>query len=128
MTPLFAFDVPLYEPRWPAPRNAAPPYNQSTTGAFFAFAGPYTLRYRQSSDCTPATPPPLTEPSLFTGCGQGASFATAARWPGHGSGCCEAFQRNSPTGGFAYGTPRNTCTPSRASPTRTPESIVAVVL
>src|SRR5690349_11163109 len=94
-------------------------------GALLALAGTYAVRYKQSSDCTPVTPPPFTLPSRVTGCGHGGSSAVAARSPGHASGFCGAFQRNAPTGGLANGTPRKIFTPSLLSPTNTPVSMVA---
>src|SRR5262245_12791176 len=104
MTPLRANDGALYDPRCPPPRYDAPPYSHSITGAFFAFAGACTFRYRQSSDVSPLTPPPFgVLPSGFVGCGQGSLNFVASRAPSHLAIFWGGCHRKSPIGGFAKG-------------------------
>src|SRR5689334_21871093 len=78
-------------------------------------AGAKTFRYRQSSLV-------LTAPNGDAGCAQCGPNAVAGRTPCHREAGCGGCQRRSPTGGAAYGTPRNELTPADEAPRSSPES------
>src|ERR1700677_643680 len=67
-----------------------------------AVAGAYTFRKRQSS-LGPSSWKIMSSKTGF--CAQCAPYFVASRRPLHSAGGCGAFQRRSPVGGAAYGTP-----------------------
>ena len=58
-------------------------------------------------------------PKIFSCIGLGPN-SSAIRTPSQFSAGCGAFQRRSPTGAFAKGTPLNTFTPEQSTPWRSP--------
>src|ERR1043165_9745282 len=112
MTPCPTSPVGLYSSL--APVRSEPPCTQTITGRlrtrtpWFPWApwdpwdpaGVNTFRYRQSSDV-------LATPNTDAGCGQCGAKLAAARTPCQGLGACGGRQRSAPTGGAAYGMPRN---------------------
>src|SRR6476620_10888677 len=105
-TPFFANDSPLCRGSSPPPAAKPPPWIQTMTGAFFALRGTQTFSVRQSS----LTFAKLISSKTF-GCMHAAGVWLASRTPSHFCGGCGAFQRRSPTGGAAYGTPKYTVVP-----------------
>ena len=106
-----------------------PPWIHTITGKPGARrgSGVQTFRFRQSSEGAarstaanaPATSPqssaaPGSGPPVDGGatCGGSGPSRVASRTPLHASTGCGGRSRRSPNGGAAYGTPRNTCTPS----------------
>src|ERR1041385_1748981 len=86
------------------PLTLPPPWIHTITGSGFLGTGDgdHTLRYRQSSS--------LLGSFIKVGdaiCAQRLPNAIASSGCFHPSGGCGAFQRRSPTGGLAYGMPRN---------------------
>ncbi len=99
------------------PATNPPPGIETSTGrrAFALRAGVQTLRVRQSSPiCCLGTAP--------GGCGQESENVLLTRMPSQTFTGCGARQRNSPTGGAAYGIPLYTRT-SVPDPSTYPESI-----
>ena len=54
---------------------------------------------------------------------QCAPNSVALRTPSHFAAATGGFQRRSPTGGAAYGIPRNACTAPSSFPSTTPEAV-----
>src|SRR5579871_4546697 len=84
------------------------------------FAGTQTLRVRQSS-LPPASRKVISPKTLP--CRQWKPKSVALRTPDHFAAGAGAFQRRSPTGGAAYGIPRNACTGPSALPSTSPEAV-----
>ena len=129
----------------PLPSVWSPPWIHTITGSPSAPAGARTFSVRQSSLCLPgatfrarvsalrrAAPRPRPRTRLSKN-----SSIPAPRWNAvgpnflhertlrHGSGGAGGFQRRSPTGGAAYGMPRNTAiVPSSSSAPRTRPAVV----
>jgi hypothetical protein len=80
--------------------------------------GTYTFRYKQSSEVLGVPPPAI--------CAHGLEKEVAARGELQAAAGCGGFQRESPTGGAAYGMPRNLYMVSVSDPFTVPLSVVAV--
>src|SRR6185437_11425975 len=84
-------------------------------------AGRNTFRYRQFSDV-------LATPNGEAGWGQCGAKLVAGRMPRHGLGGTGGRQRSGPTGGAAYGIPRNSAIrPAAALPASLPRTAPPVV-
>src|SRR3954451_8560320 len=116
MTPCPASPVGLYSS--PAPVRSEPPCIQNITGRLpvLAPAGVNTLRYRQFSDA-------LATPNEDDGCGQCGAKLVAARTPGQRAAGRGGCQRSAPTGGAAYGMPRNSSVAATALPRTAPPAV-----
>src|SRR6202034_1898796 len=79
--------------------------------------GVKTFRYRQFSDV-------LATPNPEGGCGQCGANAVASRIPVQGAAGCGGRQRSGPTGGAAYGMPRNSSVRPAIMPRRVPPAVV----
>src|ERR1039458_7816099 len=79
-------------------------------------AGAKTFRYRQSSDAA-------ATPNGEGGCGQCGANCVAPRTPGQGAAGCGGRQRSGPTGGAAYGMPRNSSVVPMVSPPTAPSAV-----
>ena len=90
--------------------------------ALASLAGRHTFTYKQSS--AGVTPNGAASPGKGS-CMQSAPYALAARTPDQACAGCGGFQRNSPTGGEAYGIPLNATTPPSIVPCTAPVSTVA---
>src|SRR5579872_3539941 len=88
------------------------------TGCWPPVAGVKTFRNRQFSDV-------LAWPKGEAACGQCGANAVAARTPGQLAAGCGGCQRSAPTGGAAYGMPRNSSTPPLAIPPTSPLAVLA---
>src|SRR5215472_8917570 len=75
-----------------------------------------TFRNRQSSDV-------LARPKGDGGCGQCGANCVASRTPDQLAGGCGGCHRNAPTGGAAYGRPRNSSTAPTVSPRTGPLAV-----
>src|SRR5437588_8395238 len=120
MTPCPTSPVGLYSS--PAPVRSEPPCTQNITGrlpdlALWVPAGVNTFRYRQFSD-------ELATPNEDDGCGQCGAKLVAARTPGQGAAGRGGCQRSAPTGGAAYGMPRNSSPAATAWPRTAPPAVV----
>src|SRR5215471_3935602 len=80
------------------------------------WAGVKTFRYRQSSDVLPW-------PNGEGSCGQCGANCVASRTPDQLAAGCGGCQRSAPTGGAAYGMPRNSLTAPLARPRTAPLSV-----
>jgi hypothetical protein len=80
--------------------------------------GVNTLRNRQFSDV-------LAWPNGDAGCGQCGANCVASRTPDQRGKGCGGRQRSAPTGGAAYGMPRNSSTAPLASPRTAPSLVPA---
>src|SRR5579863_365687 len=80
--------------------------------------GVNTFRNRQFSDVLPWPNGPAT-------CGQCGANCVASRTPGQPAAGCGGCQRNAPTGGAAYGMPRNSSTAPLAKPRTGPLAVPA---
>ncbi len=78
--------------------------------------GVKTFRYRQSSDV-------LAWPNGPASCGQCGANAVAARTPDQLAAGCGGCHRSGPTGGAAYGMPRNSSTAPSARPRTAPLAV-----
>ena len=116
MTPCPTSPVGLYSS--PAPVRSAPPCTQTITGRLRApaLAGVNTFRYRQSSD-------ELATPNEDGGCGQCGAKLVAVRTPRQGAGGFGGCQRSAPTGGAAYGMPRNSSVAATVFPRTAPSAV-----
>ena len=65
----------------------------------------------------------LATPNEDDGCGQCGAKLVAARTPGQGLGSCGGRQRSAPTGGAAYGMPRNWSVAATAFPRTAPSAV-----
>src|ERR1700733_8587707 len=102
-----------------SPVTSAPPWIQTMTGCWPPVAGVKTFRNRQSSDV-------LAWPKGEADCGQcGANFV-ASRTPDQLAAGCGGCQRSAPTGGAAYGMPRNSSTAPLATPRTAPLAVPAI--
>src|ERR1051325_802741 len=92
-----------------------PPGSHTMTGsgALGAGFGVHTLRYRQSSVS-------LSGPWIHWGCAHSLLKSRAASTSVQGVTAAGGFHRSSPTGGFAYGMPRNRRVPPTTSPCTLP--------
>jgi hypothetical protein len=90
---------------WAVPSTLPPPWIHTITAARCATGGAHTLRYRQSSESSGWGAPWLAA------CGQRKLNAAASSAPSYAAGGCGGAQRQRPSGGAAYGTPRNSRTP-----------------
>ena len=92
------------------------------TGSFAAgaFAGTHTFSVKQSS--LPPESRKFMSPKTFP-CMQCEPNSVALRPPSHFAGATGGFQRRSPTGGAAYGIPRNTRTAPSTLPSAIPEAV-----
>src|SRR3954452_18618230 len=104
-------------------------YITGSASAGEASAGANTLRYRQSSDPTSPSPSSSTNGwARLRSCTLALPLWSAASSPCHGCGGRGAFQRSGPTGGAAYGIPRQTRAPLSATlPRSVPCAIVSTV-
>jgi hypothetical protein len=68
----------------------------------------------------------LATPNADDGCGQCGAKLVAARTPGQGLGGCGGRQRSAPTGGAAYGMPRNWSVAATAFPRTAPSAVATV--
>src|SRR5580658_11388672 len=80
--------------------------------------GVKTLRNRQFSDV-------LASPKGPASCGQCGANCVAARTPDQLAAGCGGRQRSAPTGGAAYGMPRNSSTAPLARPRTAPLAVPA---
>src|SRR5580658_6480753 len=80
--------------------------------------GVKTLRNRQSSDV-------LASPNGPATCGQCGANCVAARTPDQLAAGCGGCHRSAPTGGAAYGMPRNSSTAPLARPRTAPSAVTA---
>src|SRR5215472_3646682 len=78
--------------------------------------GVKTFRNRQSSDVLPW-------PNGVAGCGQCGANCVASRTPDQLAAGCGGRQRSAPTGGAAYGIPRNSSTAPFATPRTGPLAV-----
>src|ERR1700759_3215395 len=120
MTPCPTSPAGLYSS--PAPVRSEPPCTQNITGRFLApwvLAGVKTLRYRQFSD-------ELATPNEDDGCGQCGAKLVALRTPGQGAAGRGGCQRSAPTGGAAYGMPRNSSVAATVLPRMVPAAVEKV--
>src|SRR5215831_16261823 len=78
--------------------------------------GVKTFRYRQSSDV-------LARPNGVAGCGQCGANCVASRTPDQLAEGCGGCHRSAPTGGVAYGMPRNSSTAPTVSPRTGPLAV-----
>src|SRR5215468_5325675 len=78
--------------------------------------GVKTFRYRQSSDV-------LARPNGVAACGQCGANCVASRTPDQLTEGCGGCHRNAPTGGVAYGMPRNSFTAPTVSPRTGPLAV-----
>ena len=113
-SPRAASRAPLYQGTEPLPLTNAPPWIQNSTGrAASSAAGVNTLRYKQSSSVGMLLPlPPRNAsipPSDWT---ELARCFVQSSTPSHAATGDGALKRSGPTGGAAYGTPRNWSTPA----------------
>ena len=116
-----------------------PPWIHTITGRPAApGSGVHTLRFRQSCEAdarstasnAPATSP-QSSPAPESGspveggatCGGSGPSRVASRTPLQRSTGCGGRSRRSPNGGAAYGTPRNTWTPSATLPRTAPRAV-----
>src|SRR3954454_16871674 len=83
------------------------------------------LRYRQSSDGAGIRPLPVGPISAPTSWNAGLGKLTVSRTPDHGRGGFGALNRSLPSGGVAYGTPRNLTMPSSRRPRTLPYRVAA---
>src|SRR6516165_1303481 len=103
---------PMKPPPWIHTMTGRPP--RPTTG------GVYTFRYRQSSDVLVViTPVAMLPVWAHAGPGQVAAFLT----PVHRAAGRGARHRRAPTGGAAYGMPKNSRAPLARSPRTAPLSV-----
>src|ERR1700759_2356130 len=80
--------------------------------------GVKTFRYRQSSDV-------LAWPNGDADCGQCGANLVASRTPGQLAAGCGGCPRSAPSGGAAYGRPRNSSTAPLARPRTAPPAVRA---
>ena len=109
--------------------NAPPGIHTRTGRGAAASTGAQTLRKRQSSSTPLASARnPGRGDSSATACGVPGPKASAGRTPVHGVTGSGGRQRSAPTGGAAYGTPRNrrSAVPSGAA-TAAPSNLPAAV-
>src|SRR5580700_9990776 len=78
--------------------------------------GVKTFRNRQSSDV-------LAWPKGVASCGQCGANVVASRTPDQLAAGCGGCQRSAPTGGAAYGMPRNSSTAPLATPRTAPFAV-----
>src|SRR3954469_23270798 len=127
ISPRRANDAPWYIGIEPEPVTKAPPWSQTTTGRRASSgAGVQTLSVRQSSlGAATMLRPLVTALAACMACGP---KRVASRRPVQDSGGWGGANRNGPSGGRAYGTPRKTTTPRSSSPWRLPYPVVTVVV
>src|SRR6516225_3178295 len=95
-----------------SPVTIPPPWIHTMTGKCEPacwWLGVKTFRYRQSSDM-------LAWPNSVAGCGQCGANRVASRTPDQLAPGCGGCHRSAPTGGAAYGMPRNSSTAPLARP------------
>src|ERR1700722_18738251 len=105
-----------------SPTRKEPPWIHTMTGRCprtRAPGGVKTFRYRQFSEV-------LATPNPEGGCGQCGANAVAARIPVQGAAGCGGRQRSGPTGGAAYGMPRNASVRPAIVPRRVPPVVVTI--
>src|SRR3954447_15657456 len=124
MSPRAASRAPSNSGADPAPATTPPPWRKTTTGrrAAPSTAGVQTLSDRQSS---PMVTRRFARRSGLMSCGGIGPNRAASRSPDHDFTGAGERQRRSPTGGAAYGTPRNATTGPARSPRRAPDEVRA---
>src|SRR5690242_10072342 len=123
--PSRAKEPPSYTGTAEEPRVSAPPCSHTRTGSRAPGSGEgvQTLRLRQSSPGISGSDRYWANASEYGGFGAVGPKVPASRSPSQGSGGSGGRNRRGPTGGAAYGMPRNTATPRSYRPRTAPYGV-----
>ena len=120
--------APSYTASAPQPNFRLPPWIQTSTGIPAPpGSGVHTFRFRQSSPSGGLRSRSIRAFSTSSGsCGWQGPNRVASSTPSHGRRRSGGRNRSRPTGGSAYGIPRNTAMPSSVVP-RTLPCVVSTI-